>query len=68
MTRGIGGEVWELEGGEGESEDVWRRGTLRVVLLVLEVSVSVSWALSVSEEFFPRDASLAISLATASLM
>lgn len=60
----------EVEVGEGELEDVWERGTLRVVLRVLEVSVSVSmsWVLSVSEDLIPRDALIAVSLATASLM
>lgn len=71
----IGTVVWVLEVGEGEAEDVvWDRGTLRVTLLVLEVVsvsllVSASSVLSVSEDvFFLRDALIAASLATASLM
>ncbi len=55
-----------LEVGEGELDDVWDGGTLRDVL---EASVSVSLVLSVSEDFsFLRDAFIAVSAATASLM
>lgn len=57
-----------LEVGEGEAEDVWGGGTLRFVLLALEVSVSVSSVLWVSENFFLRDAFIAVSLATASFI
>lgn len=63
--------VWVLEVGEGEAEDLLDgRGTLRVMLLMLEasVSVSVSSVFVVSEEFFLRDEVMAVSLPTASLM
>lgn len=68
MGWGMGRVVGVLEVGEGEAEDVGAEGTLRFVLLALEVSVSVSSVLSVSGNFFLRDAFITVSLATASLI
>lgn len=62
----MGRVVWVLEVGEGVPEDVCEGGTLRFVLLL--VSVSVSSVLSFSDGFFLRDALIAASFVTASLI
>lgn len=66
VLAGIGRVVWVLEVGEGVPEDVCEGGTFRFELLL--VSVSVSSVLSFSDAFFWRDALIAVSLVTASLI